>query len=83
MDEAQENSVIHDNGGSRSGKDRRLNLGLYQGENQRSGSDRRCGVDRRSGQIRRKTPDRRSSMYWNGNWVERRDAFRGKQSQSS
>lgn len=83
MDEAQENSVLHDNGGSRSGKDRRHNLEPYQGEDQRSGSDRRSGVDRRSGQIRCKTPDRRSGMYWNGNWVERRDALRGKQSQSS
>lgn len=79
----KEDSVIHDNGGSRSGKDRRQNLEPYQGKDKRSGKDRRRGVDRRSGQARRRTPDCRSSKYWDGSWVERRDAFRSKQSRSS
>ena len=83
MHKKQEDSVIHDKGGSRSGKNRRQNLESYQGEDNRSGRERRSGDDRRSGRVFRKTPDRGSSKYWNGNWVERRDALRGKQSRSS
>ncbi len=83
MHQAQADCIIQDKGGARSGKDRRHNLAPYEGEDKRSGSDRRRGDDRRRGQVRRQTPDRRSSKYWDGNWVERRDAFRRKQSRSS
>ncbi len=78
MHEAQEEYVSHDNGGSRSGKDRRHNLEPYRGKDNRSGKERRSGVDRRGNPVFRKTPERGSSRYWNGKWVERRDAFRCK-----
>ena len=83
MNETQEDSNIHDNGGSRSGNERRQNLEPFLGEDQRSGSDRRNGLDRRSGRARRKTPDRRDAQHWDGSLVERRDAFRKKQNHSS
>ena len=80
MHDAKEDSVIHDNGGSRSGKDRRQIIEPYPGEDKRFGSDRRSGIDRRSAQVRRQTPDRRGNKYRDGSWVERRDAFRRKPS---
>lgn len=69
--------IIPDNGGSRSGQDRRKIKKAFQGENKRSGKDRRKGDDRRSGLTRRQTPDRRNQdAYWDGSRIERRDAFR-------
>ena len=79
MSQRQENFSIHDNGGSRSGKDRRQNKAPYEGRDNRSGKDRRKGGDRRSGQARRRMQDRRQSRLWDGNLVERRDAFRKQQ----
>ena len=73
----QEFGKIHDNGGSRSGLERRQNTQDYKGEEKRSGKERRTGIDRRSGLTRRNTPDRRSpNLYWDGSRIERRDAFR-------
>ena len=70
--------TIPDNGGTRSGQDRRrIEENAFQGEEKRSGTDRRTGNDRRSGLTRRQTPDRRNKNgYWNGSRIERRDAFR-------
>ena len=77
MDVPDEEVKITDNGGTRSGQDRRKNINAFQGEEKRSGKDRREGSDRRSGSTRRQTPDRRNQdMYWDGNRIERRDAFR-------
>lgn len=69
---------IMDNGGTRSGLERRRQSQPYKGAERRSGKDRRRGHDRRNGLPRRRTPDRRSEnrLYWNGTAVERRDAFR-------
>ena len=78
MDKMQENPVIRDNGGSRSGRDRRQKRAPIQCEEKRSGRERRGGVDRRSGLARRRKPKRRTGKYWNGSCVERRDAFRAR-----
>ena len=78
MSHMQRDPVIHDNGGSRSGKDRRQNIAPYEGPDNRSGKDRRKGGDRRSGRARRRVPDRRGGGLWNVNLVERRDAFRNR-----
>jgi hypothetical protein len=73
--------TIRDNGGSRSGQDRRQGKTAFQGEDKRSGEERRQTKDRRSGLTRRHTPDRRSTNpYWDGSRIERRDAFRKGQS---
>jgi hypothetical protein len=80
LKETQEDFVLHDNGGSRSGQDRRQNIESYEGQERRSGRERRRGADRRCGQSRRKIPDRRSSKFWEGGLIERRDAFRNKKS---
>lgn len=69
---------LEDNGGMRSGEDRRVGPETFDGTERRSGKDRRRGFDRRSGLPRRRQPDRRDGnrYYWNGTAVERRDAFR-------
>jgi len=75
----QAEAVIRDNGGSRSGKERRQNLTPFKGKERRSGKDRRTGFDRRSG-----LPDRRATRrFWDGGWIERRDAFRRNHNQSA
>ena len=79
----QEISVIHDNGGSRSGRERRQSMLPFQGKERRSGKERRRGIDRRSGLTRRTRPDRRAGKYWDGSCIERRDAFRAKLDKSS
>lgn len=77
LDATDGDANIPDNGGTRSGQDRRKIENALQGENKRSGKDRRKGSDRRSGLTRRQTPDRRSQNgYWDGSRIERRDAFR-------
>ena len=73
----KEGGKIHDNGGARSGKERRHNTEGFSGGEKRSGKDRRRGSDRRGGLTRRNTPDRRNTdLYWDGSRIERRDAFR-------
>jgi hypothetical protein len=77
LDVPDEEVQIADNGGTRSGQDRRKQIIAFQGEEKRSGKDRREGSDRRSGLTRRQTQDRRNQdMYWEGSRIERRDAFR-------
>lgn len=77
MDETEEDVSIFDNGGERSGKDRRRKARKFQGEEKRSGQGRRQAQDRRSGQNRRQTPERRSTNSgWDASRIERRDAFR-------
>jgi len=77
LDVTEEDGIIHDNGGARSGKDRRQHSETFSGEEKRSSKDRRRGSDRRTGLTRRKTPDRRdTNLYWDGSRIERRDAFR-------
>ena len=77
MDVMEDDGIIHDNGGTRSGKDRRQNPKTFQGEEQRAGKDRRQEEDRRNGLSRRKTPNRRNTnLYWDDSRIERRDAFR-------
>ena len=77
MNVADDAVAIHDNGGARSGKDRRQNTSAFQGEERRFGQDRRQNGDRRSGLTRRKEPDRRNiNPDWDGSRIERRDAFR-------
>jgi len=77
LNEMPEDAVIRDNGGSRCGKERRQNLKPFLDVEKRSGRDRRTGSDRRHGLPRRQTPDRRNGRrFWDGGWVERRDAFR-------
>ena len=75
----QTKAEIVDNGGTRSGDDRRLqNEGQLACNDRRSGKDRRRGYDRRTGLPRRRMQERRvgNRLYWNGTAVERRDAFR-------
>jgi hypothetical protein len=73
----EEGGVMLDNGGTRSGKERRQITEDFSGEDKRTGKERRGGVDRRSGMTRRNTPDRRNTnLYWDGSRIERRDAFR-------
>jgi hypothetical protein len=74
----QATEEVVDNGGTRSGQDRRQPSESYSGEERRSGRDRRRGYDRRTGLPRRRMPERRTEnrYYWKGIAVERRDAFR-------
>ena len=68
---------IQDRGGSRSGRERRQNQAACEDAERRSGRDRRRGFDRRSGIERRRSDDRRSERaVWEGDLIERRDAFR-------
>jgi hypothetical protein len=75
--EKKEQIIIKDNGGTRTGIDRRKSNQPYKGSERRSGKDRRKGVDRRNGLSRRRTQDRRSKNgNWDGSVIERRDSFR-------
>ncbi len=75
MSYAEDEGVIKDRGGSRSGHDRRQHKVVYQGPERRSVKNRRKGFDRRSGLARRRTPDRRRGTQ-DGYSIERRDVFR-------
>lgn len=69
--------VIRDNGGARSGVERRQKGVGFEGTERRSGRDRRQIPDRRAGIDRRQSDERRSErFFWDGRKVERRDAFR-------
>jgi hypothetical protein len=66
-----------DQGGMRSGRERRKASESYEGSERRSGRDRRRGFDRRSGIERRRSSGRRNGRYFrDGELVERRDVFR-------
>jgi hypothetical protein len=68
---SSEDQEIPDQGGSRSGNDRRQNPEPFEGSERRTGRDRRRGFDRRSG------IERREGRYFrDGELVERRDVFR-------
>jgi len=72
-----EHPQFQDQGGTRSGRDRRKDLEPFEGNDRRSGRDRRRGFDRRSGIERRRSNGRRSERYFrDGELVERRDVFR-------
>ena len=75
MSNSTDEVFIQDNGGTRSGKERRQSQKSYQGPERRSGQDRRRGFDRRSGLARRRSSDRRRGR-WDGAGIERRDIFR-------
>ncbi len=75
MNYAEEEDVIKDRGGTRSGLDRRQNDKFYDGPERRSGRDRRKGFDRRTGLARRRTRGPKRGI-WDGNGIERRDIFR-------
>jgi hypothetical protein len=47
MENAMEKNIIRDNGGTRSGKDRRQTNSVYIKLDRRTGKDRRSGNDRR------------------------------------
>jgi len=71
---------IRDNGGARSGIDRRQTPGESDSSERRSGRDRREDFDRRAGIDRRRTNDRRlSHSFWEGEIIERRESLRKKQ----
>jgi hypothetical protein len=81
LQEAEEVStpivVIPDNGGTRSGPDRRREELAFEGAERRSGLERRMIPDRRAGIDRRRSNERRGErLFWDGRKVERRDAFR-------
>lgn len=68
---------MNDNGGTRSGTDRRKFQYTAFVPEQRSGMDRRKGFDRRSRIARRRGAERRVSLNHRGPYpIERRDAFR-------
>jgi hypothetical protein len=72
-----EATLVNDNGGTRAGMERRRQLTGFEGDDRRSGRNRRRGFDRRAGIDRRRTDDRRiGRFFWDGEGVERRDAFR-------
>jgi hypothetical protein len=72
-----ESGRIKDNGGTRSGIDRRQAPGEYDSSERRSGRDRRRGFDRRARTDRRRTSDRRlGDHFWDGEIIERRESFR-------
>ncbi len=58
-------NFINDNGGTRSGNDRRQKNVIYVGLDRRRGRDRRSGSDRREGSMQR-------------TGIERRDIYRKK-----
>ena len=77
MDVTDAEVTIHDNGGTRSGHDRRKNSKKHHGSERRSGEDRRKIPDRRGGLTQEQRLDRRNeNPYWNGSRIERRDALR-------
>jgi hypothetical protein len=68
---------LEDNGGMRTGSERRQTVRLFEGSDRRTGRDRRRGFDRRSGIDRRWAADRLSRrLFRDGESVERRDALR-------
>jgi hypothetical protein len=68
---------LEDNGGMRTGNERRQTADPFEGSERRTGRDRRRGFDRRSGIDRRWAADRRSRrLFRDGESVERRDALR-------
>jgi hypothetical protein len=70
---------IKDNGGTRSGIDRRQIPRERERSERRTGRDRRRGFDRRAGLDRRRANDRRlSDNFWDGEIIERRESFRKK-----
>jgi hypothetical protein len=74
---APEQPPIKDQGGERSGRERRQKSEPFEGNERRSGRQRRRGFDRRSGIERRRSSDRRNGRYFrDGELVERRDVFR-------
>jgi len=72
MDSSEQGEMLKDNGGTRSGRDRRKTKLTIDKPERRSKGDRRSGVDRRNGQRNR-----------GGRAVERREAFRKKHIESS
>ncbi len=71
-----------DNGGTRSGTDRRRFQYTAYIPEKRSGTDRRKGFDRRSPIARRKDSERRVSLNHQGEYpIERRDTLK-KQSEN-
>lgn len=77
LEDSPDRLQIHDLGGARSGQERRRKNEAFEGAEQRSGRDRRRGFDRRSNIERRRSNDRRHGQaFWNGELIERRDAFR-------
>jgi hypothetical protein len=71
---------IKDNGGTRSGIDRRQAPRESDNSERRSGRDRREGFDRRAGIDRRRANDRRlGHNFWEGEIIERRESLRKKQ----
>jgi hypothetical protein len=72
-----EHQQEQDQGGTRSGRERRKESEPLEGSERRSGRDRRRGFDRRSGIERRRSNGRRNGRYFrDGELVERRDVFR-------
>jgi hypothetical protein len=65
MDIPVDDLEINDNGGTRSGRDRRKLSIITRNPERRTGQERRSGIDRRSGQ-----------RYRGEQAVERRDTFR-------
>ena len=65
MDIPVDDLEINDNGGTRSGRDRRKLSIITRNPERRTGQERRSGIDRRSGQ-----------RYRGERAVERRDTFR-------
>jgi hypothetical protein len=64
-------SKISDNGGTRSGKDRRQNSGTYRSIEKRSGKDRRKGLGHRRGARIQKIPVNKKDRA-----IEHREIFR-------
>ena len=68
---------MSDNGGTRSGTDRRKFQYTAYIPERRSSTDRRKGFDRRGSIARRKSSERRVSLNHQGTYpIERRDIFR-------
>ena len=65
MDTPEDDLEINDNGGTRSGSDRRKRTIVTRNPERRAGQERRSGIDRRNG------PRNRGELA-----VERRDTFR-------
>ena len=72
MDSSEKGTSLKDNGGTRSGRDRRKTQDTSNRPERRSEGDRRSGVDRRNRQRNR-----------GGRAVERREAFRKKHIESN
>ena len=71
---------MSDNGGTRSGTDRRKFQYTVHIPERRSGRDRRRGFDRRGSIAKRKDPERRFSLKEQGTYpVERRNILRNQE----